>query len=118
MGFKDIEKFNNALLAEQVWQMLNNPNSMSQSVQSQIFPDSSVLDAKDSTTGSYTQKSIISARDMIRKGMVWQIGNGNYVQIKEDKWLPVNANRSIITPLPTFPVESKVQTLRGCLDQG
>ena len=118
MGFKDIEKFNNALLAEQVWQMLNNPNSMSQSVQSQIFPDSSVLDAKDSTTGSYTQKSIISARDMIRKGMVWQIGNGNYVQIKEDKWLLVNANRSIITPLPTFPVESKVQTLRGCLDQG
>ena len=53
---------------------------------------------------------------MIRKGMVWQIGNGNYVQIKEDKWLPVNANRSIITPLPTFPIESKVQTLRGCLD--
>ena len=26
MGFKEIEKFNDALLAKQVWWMINNPN--------------------------------------------------------------------------------------------
>ena len=28
MGFKEKEKFNDALLAEQVWRMINNPNSL------------------------------------------------------------------------------------------
>ncbi|XP_065637211.1 uncharacterized protein LOC136070755 [Quercus suber] len=96
---------------EVVWCMLNNPDSLYHRVfKARFFPDCSILDAKDSTTSSYAWKSIIGARDVIHKGMVWRSGNGNYVRIKEDKWLPVNANHSIITPLLTFLAKSKVQT--------
>ena len=28
LGFKEIEKFNDSILAKQVWRMINNPNSL------------------------------------------------------------------------------------------
>lgn len=49
MGFKEIEKFNDALLAKQVWRMINNPNSLCHPVSKiRFFPNSSILEAKDS----------------------------------------------------------------------
>lgn len=112
IGFKEIEKFNDALLAKQVWRMINNPNSLCHWVfKARFFPTCSILEAKYSNTGSYAWKSILSARDVIRKGIVWRIGNGQNVQIKEDRWLPSSPRGSIISPLPTVAVETKVQTL-------
>ena len=61
--------------------------------------------------GSYAWKSIISARDVIREGMVWRIGNGQSVRIREDKWLPVQSNRAIISSLPSIAPETKVSSL-------
>ncbi|XP_065621164.1 uncharacterized mitochondrial protein AtMg00310-like [Quercus suber] len=54
MGFKEIEKFNDALLAKQVWQMINNPNSLCHRVfKARFFPNCSILEARESTVGSY-----------------------------------------------------------------
>ena len=83
LGFKEIEKFDEALLAKQVWRMINNPDSLCHQVFKAIFfPDYSILEAKDLRVGSYAWKSILSARDVIRKGMVWHIGNGESMRIK------------------------------------
>ena len=71
----------------------------------------SILEAKDSPTGSYAWKSITGARDVIHKGMVWHIGTGDVVRIKEDKWLPSHTNRTVISPLPQVPEDSKVSIL-------
>ena len=77
MGFKDIEKFNDSLLAKQVWHMINNPDSLCHRVfKARFFLNCSILEAKDPTLGSYAWKSIIGARGVIREGMVWRIGNG------------------------------------------
>ena len=112
IGFKEIEKFNDALLAKQVWRMINNPNSLCHRVfKARFSPTCSILEVKDSNTGSYAWKSILSARDVIWKGMVWRIGNGQYVRIKEDRWLPSSHRSPIISPLPTVAAETKVQTL-------
>ena len=57
--------------------MINNPDSLCHRVfKARFFPDCSILEAKDSTLGSYAWKSIIGARDVIREMMVWRIGNG------------------------------------------
>ena len=48
---------------------------------------------------------------MIREGMVWRIGNGHSVRIREDKWLPVKANRLVISPLPRVAPGAKVSSL-------
>ena len=112
MGFKDIEKFNDSLLAKQVWHMINNPYSLCHRVfKARFFPDCSILEAKDSTLGSYAWKSILSARDVIREGMVWRIGNGQSVRIREDKWLSVQSNRLVISSLPSVAPETKVSSL-------
>ena len=92
--------------------MLNNPNSLCHRVfKARFFPNCSILEAKDSNSGSYAWKSILSARDVIRKGMVWHIGNGQNVHIKEDKWLLGSPNCPITSPLPSVATETKVQTL-------
>ena len=66
LGFKEIENFNDALLAKQVWHMINNLDSLCHRVfKARFFPDSSILEASDFTCGSYAWKSIINARDVI-----------------------------------------------------
>ena len=112
LGFKEIEKFIDALLAKQVWRMINNIDSLCHRVfKARFFPNCSISDAKESSSGSYTWKSIIGARDVIRKGMVWRIGTGEAVRIKEDRWLPGRANCSVISPLPPMAPDVKVSSL-------
>ena len=75
MRFKEIEKFNDALLAKQVWRMTNNLDFFCHRVfKARFFLDCSILDAKESTTGSYARKSILSARDVIQKVWFGELG--------------------------------------------
>ena len=54
LSFKEIEKFNDTLLAKKVWRMINNPNSLCHRVfKARFFPESSILEARDSICGSY-----------------------------------------------------------------
>ena len=112
MGFKEIEKFNEALLAKQVWRMLKNLESLCHRVFKAIFfPDCSILEATSSTNGFYAWKSILGARDVVQKGMGWRIGDGKLVSIKEDKWLLDKVYRTVSSPLPFIPPDAKVSTL-------
>ena len=43
--------------------------------------------------------------------MVWRIGNGQSVRVKEDKWLPRRDSSSIISPLPNTLLETRVSSL-------
>ena len=92
--------------------MINNPNFLCHRVfKARFFPDCSILDAKDSTIGSYAWKSILGARDVICRGMVWRIGNGQDVKIKEDRWLPIKSNRTAISSLTSVQPKTKVCSL-------
>jgi len=111
LRFKEIEKFNDALLAKQVWRMINNLDSLCHHVFKAIFfPDCFILKAKDSIVGSYAWKSILSARDVIRKGLVWRIGNGESMRIKRDKWLPAQPSKSVISSIPHMATDSESST--------
>ena len=72
MGFKEIEKSNDALLAKQVWRLINNPTLLCYWVfKVRFFSNCSILEARESVVGSYAWKSLLSARDVIHKGMIW-----------------------------------------------
>ena len=43
--------------------------------------------------------------------MVWRIGNGQAVRIKENKWLLVRPSRVILSPFHSVMAETKVSSL-------
>ena len=89
MGFKDLERFNDALLGKQVWRLLTNPNSLFYKVfKARYFPHCLVMDDEVQFGGSYAWQSIFEARTVIALGFTWRTGNGTNVLIKGDKWLP------------------------------
>lgn len=73
MGFKNLEKFNVAMLAKQVWRLLTNHTSLFYRVfSSKYFPSGSVLDARPSL-GSYAWQSTVKAISL-KSGMLWRVG--------------------------------------------
>ncbi|XP_042952198.1 uncharacterized protein LOC122289281 [Carya illinoinensis] len=49
--------------------------------------------------------------DLVRKGSVWRVGNGNSIRIWKDKWLPKEKTFEVQTCPNTIPAESKVSCL-------
>ncbi|KAL0012456.1 hypothetical protein SO802_007564 [Lithocarpus litseifolius] len=92
--------------AKQVWWMMNNPDSLCHRVFKAIFfRNCSILEARDSIVGSYAWKSILSAKDVIRRGMVWRVGTGERDHIRWNEevvrnlFLPHEAESILAIPL-------------------
>ena len=91
MGFKDLVKFNEAMLAKQVWRLLTDHSSLYYRVfKAKYFPNGSVFEAKVAS-GSY-------ARGLIQRGMLWRVGDGRNINIYADRWLPNEGSAKIISP--------------------
>ena len=89
MGFRDPEAFNQALLAKQAWRIIQVPTSLCARVlKARYFSEDSILTATCSSTASYTFRSILHGRDLLREGLIWRIGDGSRVRIQHDNWIP------------------------------
>ena len=70
MGFKDLEKFNEAMLTKQVWRLLVDQSSLFYRVFSaKYFPSGSIFDAKV-VSGSYAWRSIVKASKLVKSGLL------------------------------------------------
>ncbi|KAF5459563.1 hypothetical protein F2P56_019502 [Juglans regia] len=71
LGFRDLMSFNLALLAKQVWRILQNPTTLVARILKAIyFPNKSILEAKVGFQPSYTWKSLSSAISLVKDGMI------------------------------------------------
>ena len=68
------------------------------------FPNGSVLDAPISRKCSYAWRSILQARDVINKGAIWRVGNGELIDIWRHRWLPDLHHSKVISPRATTSV--------------
>lgn len=99
MGLKDLTLFNEAMLAKLAWRLLHDDSSLFYKVfKARFFPTGTILDAKDSVSASYAWKSTLKGRDVIQKGALWRVGDGQQIRIWGDNWLPPKGKAKVTPP--------------------
>ncbi|KAK4403141.1 putative ribonuclease H protein [Sesamum angolense] len=99
LGFRNLEAFNLALLAKQLWRILSRPDCLvSKVLKAKYFPHNHIFEAQVGNRPSFTWRSIIAARELLKSGCRWRIGTGHSVDVWKDPWIPRPASFRIITP--------------------
>lgn len=84
LGFRDLETFNQALLAKQGWRILSKTDSMlALALKRKYFFDCNFYDASARNQDSFILKSLFGGSNFSR----WRVGNGEQILISRDKWL-------------------------------
>ena len=111
LGFKDLGKFNDAMLAKQVWRLMKDQNSLFfQVFKAKYFPTGSIFEAS-AARGPYAWQSILKARKVISMGMQWRLGDGKSIDIYNDNWLQGKGSAKIVSPHVPSMQGAKVATL-------
>lgn len=98
MGFKDFRLFNQAMLARQAWRILVNPECFCTRVlKARYFPNGRLEDTVFTSNVSQTWQAIVHGFELLKKGLVWRIGNGQSVRIWRDSSIPHPVGRPPIT---------------------
>ncbi|CAN0878687.1 Uncharacterized mitochondrial protein AtMg00310 [Linum grandiflorum] len=89
LGFKNFSNFNQALLARQAWRILSEPDSLlAQILRGRYFHKTSFLNAVLGSRPSWGWRSILHGRDLLIKGLRFQIGQGFSIRALSDPWIP------------------------------
>ena len=89
IGFRDLHLFNQALLAKQGWRLLQNPDSLCARVlKSKYYPNGNLLDTVFAHDASPVWRAIEFGLELLKKGLIWRVGDGKSIQIQRDQWIP------------------------------
>ena len=89
MGFRDMKLFNQALLARQAWRLVAYPDSLCARVlKAKYFPNGELIVTVFPSDSSPSWKGIEFGLELLKKGIIWRVGNGDKIQIWRDNWIP------------------------------
>ena len=93
IGFRDLALFNQALLAKQAWRLLQSPDSLcARLLKAKYFPHGNLLDTSFPSNSSPTWKGIEHGLELLKKGTIWRVNNGQNIQIWRDNWVELPKN--------------------------
>ena len=88
LGFRDLETFNDAMLAKQSWRLMEKPESLCARVlKGRYYPSGDVLSAECPSGASQIWRSICKGREVLKKGLIRRIGDGMRTEIWHDNWI-------------------------------
>ena len=98
MGFRDLESFNLAMLSKKVWRLISEPDSLcAQVLRAKYFPSGDLLNCELKKESSYTWQSIWAGIQTFKRGHIWRVGDGENINIWNDRWITNSSNRKIMT---------------------
>ena len=82
MGFRDLRLFNQALLAKQAWRLLVYPDSLcAKLMKAKYYPQGHILDTVFPQSASLTWQGIMHGLELLKNGVIWQVGDGSSINI-------------------------------------
>ncbi|XP_070662391.1 uncharacterized protein [Malus domestica] len=89
LGFRDIQCFNLAFLAKIGWRLAQKPMSLLATVlRDKYYPGGSFMAASKGKCSSWGWKGIFEARQVLMQGLMWRVGDGAGINIRDDPWFP------------------------------
>jgi hypothetical protein len=106
--------FNQALLARKAWRLLERPNSLcARLLKAKYYKSGSLLDTVFPVNASPVWKGIEYGLELLKKGVIWRIGNGETVKVWRDPWIPrPPGSRKPLSPRGTCRLQRVEQFLR------
>ena len=99
IGFRDLKSFNLALLAKQGWRLQTNSSSLFAWVyKAKYFPNGDFVNTVVGKKASFAWRSIMAAQQLVKRGLRWQVGDGQSIRIWHDQWLPTRSTYRVVTP--------------------
>ncbi|KAL0385879.1 UNVERIFIED_CONTAM: putative mitochondrial protein [Sesamum radiatum] len=112
MGFRKLQAFNHALLAKQGWRIIMNPDHLIfRILKARYFPKGDFLSAKSGYNPSYSWRSLLEARFIIKAGSRWRVRDGSNIRVWKDPWLPRPTTFLQIMPPSLFLPDLRVSNL-------
>lgn len=105
LGFKEIEIFNDALLAKHTWRFLQNPDSLlGKTLLNKYCRAESILECSAPNSVSHGLRDILAGCELLKKGIGWVIGDGKSVTHC------VESELDVYNPATMNPLQSKLRT--------
>jgi hypothetical protein len=99
LGFRDLRLFNQALLARQAWRLLSNPDSLCERLlKARYYPNGRLEDTVFPAGASTTWQGVQHGLELLKRGLIWRVGNGESIRIWRDSWIPRNGEGKPVTP--------------------
>lgn len=104
LGFRDIYSLNLAMLARQASRIIQNPSSLCATVlAARYYPGKSPFEVTLGNCISYAWRSILKGFQLLKKGIIWRFGNGKYIKVWMDPWIPREGTRRVISQKGILP---------------
>lgn len=85
LGFRDVESFNDDLLAKIGWRLIKEPNSLlAQVLLGKYARNSTFLECSVPSVASHGWRSIIEERNLLLKGLGWAVDDGEKIRVWTD----------------------------------
>lgn len=88
LGYRDLHGFNLALLGKHIGNFSHNPNNLVARIfKARYFPDRHILQACKGSDTNFIWTGIWEAKENLKGGFRWVLGDGKEIQIFKDPWL-------------------------------